>query len=142
MQNEKRKYFFFFKQKNEKMSNKNSKKKAKPRQHFATSSSSPLVRLFWLDDLCRSHPHVVCTMSQWGRITLWDAAADGNVDLVKRRLKMELSKINAQDSQGKTALHEASRQPFLSPLLKALTHHHDTISLSQMEPCGSCPTPY
>ena len=48
-------------------------------------------------------------MAQWGRITLWDAAADGDVEMVKKRLKMELAKINAQDPQGKTALHEACR---------------------------------
>jgi len=48
-------------------------------------------------------------MSQWGKITLWDAAADGNIELVKTRLANTWSKINSQDPQGKTALMEASR---------------------------------
>mmetsp|Transcript_18394 Transcript_18394/g.51913 ORF Transcript_18394/g.51913 Transcript_18394/m.51913 type:complete len:165 (+) Transcript_18394:76-570(+) len=48
-------------------------------------------------------------MSQWGRITLWDAAADGNLEVLQKRLQMELAKIDAQDSQGKTAMHEAAR---------------------------------
>eukprot|EP01114_Cavostelium_apophysatum_P023742 TRINITY_DN9048_c0_g1_i1.p1 TRINITY_DN9048_c0_g1~~TRINITY_DN9048_c0_g1_i1.p1 ORF type:complete len:167 (-),score=26.23 TRINITY_DN9048_c0_g1_i1:7-507(-) len=48
-------------------------------------------------------------MSQWGKITLWDAAADGNLEQVKARLSSVGSKINAQDTQGKTALHEAAR---------------------------------
>eukprot|EP00008_Paramoeba_atlantica_P014260 CAMPEP_0201488602 /NCGR_PEP_ID=MMETSP0151_2-20130828/19268_1 /ASSEMBLY_ACC=CAM_ASM_000257 /TAXON_ID=200890 /ORGANISM="Paramoeba atlantica, Strain 621/1 / CCAP 1560/9" /LENGTH=168 /DNA_ID=CAMNT_0047873927 /DNA_START=87 /DNA_END=593 /DNA_ORIENTATION=- len=48
-------------------------------------------------------------MSQWGRITLFDAASQGDVELVKKRLTMELAKINGQDAQGKTPLHEACR---------------------------------
>jgi len=48
-------------------------------------------------------------MSQWGQITLWDAAADGNLELCKKRLANSWTKINAQDAHGKTAMHEACR---------------------------------
>eukprot|EP00029_Vermamoeba_vermiformis_P003176 TRINITY_DN13551_c0_g1_i1.p1 TRINITY_DN13551_c0_g1~~TRINITY_DN13551_c0_g1_i1.p1 ORF type:complete len:167 (-),score=52.34 TRINITY_DN13551_c0_g1_i1:61-561(-) len=48
-------------------------------------------------------------MSQWGKITLWDAAADGNLDLVKKRLDNTWTQINAQDVQGKTAVGEAAK---------------------------------
>jgi len=47
--------------------------------------------------------------TQWGKITLWDAAADGNLELCKQRLSSSWTKVNAQDAQGKTALHEATR---------------------------------
>jgi len=47
--------------------------------------------------------------TQWGKITLWDAAADGNLEQCKQRLSSSWTKINAQDAQGKTALHEACR---------------------------------
>jgi len=48
-------------------------------------------------------------MSQWGQITLWDAAADGDLDMCKKRLTNTWTKLDAQDAQGKTALHEACR---------------------------------
>jgi len=48
-------------------------------------------------------------MSQWGQITLWDAAADGDLEMCKKRLANTWTKIDAQDAQGKTALHEACR---------------------------------
>eukprot|EP01120_Amphizonella_sp_Union-15-10_P017248 TRINITY_DN9531_c0_g1_i2.p1 TRINITY_DN9531_c0_g1~~TRINITY_DN9531_c0_g1_i2.p1 ORF type:complete len:167 (+),score=21.89 TRINITY_DN9531_c0_g1_i2:43-543(+) len=48
-------------------------------------------------------------MSQWGRISLWDAAADGNLDLCKRRLTNSIAQINAQDSNGRTAIAEGCR---------------------------------
>ena len=47
--------------------------------------------------------------SQWGKITLFDAAADGNLEKCKERLSSSWSKVNAQDVQGRTAIHEASR---------------------------------
>mmetsp|Transcript_29345 Transcript_29345/g.73861 ORF Transcript_29345/g.73861 Transcript_29345/m.73861 type:complete len:167 (+) Transcript_29345:87-587(+) len=48
-------------------------------------------------------------MSQWGKITLWDAAADGDLAMCKKRMESSFTKVNATDPQGKTALHEASR---------------------------------
>lgn len=47
--------------------------------------------------------------TQWGKATLWDAAADGDLEMCKLRMKSSLTKINAQDAQGKSALHEAAR---------------------------------
>eukprot|EP01100_Stratorugosa_tubuloviscum_P009661 TRINITY_DN404_c0_g1_i1.p1 TRINITY_DN404_c0_g1~~TRINITY_DN404_c0_g1_i1.p1 ORF type:complete len:183 (+),score=73.83 TRINITY_DN404_c0_g1_i1:52-549(+) len=48
-------------------------------------------------------------MAQWGRATLWDAAADGNLELCKKRLESAMVKINSKDAQGRTPLHEAAR---------------------------------
>jgi len=47
--------------------------------------------------------------TQWGKATLWDASADGDLEMCKLRMKSSLTKVNAQDAQGKTALHEAAR---------------------------------
>lgn len=47
--------------------------------------------------------------SQWGKISLWDAAADGNLELCKTRMKSATTHVNGKDAQGKTALHEAAR---------------------------------
>eukprot|EP00168_Porphyra_purpurea_P004808 TRINITY_DN15825_c0_g1_i1.p2 TRINITY_DN15825_c0_g1~~TRINITY_DN15825_c0_g1_i1.p2 ORF type:complete len:169 (-),score=28.23 TRINITY_DN15825_c0_g1_i1:32-538(-) len=47
--------------------------------------------------------------SPWGRITLWDAAADGDLDKVKQKLENSLAAYDGQDSNGKTPLMEAAR---------------------------------
>ncbi|KAL6080674.1 Poly [ADP-ribose] polymerase tankyrase-2 [Balamuthia mandrillaris] len=47
--------------------------------------------------------------TQWGKITLWDAAADGDLEMCKLRMKSAVTHVNAKDAQGKTALHEAAR---------------------------------
>ena len=47
--------------------------------------------------------------AQWGKITLWDAAADGDLEQCKLRMKSATTHVNGKDAQGKTALHEASR---------------------------------
>jgi len=46
---------------------------------------------------------------QWGAITLFDAAADGKLDLIKQRLGASWTKVDAKDSAGNTALVEAAR---------------------------------
>jgi len=48
-------------------------------------------------------------MTQWGNITLWDAAATGDLEMCKKRMAASWTKIDAKDSQGRTALHEACR---------------------------------
>lgn len=47
--------------------------------------------------------------SPWGRITLWDAAADGDLEKVKQKLDNSLANFDGQDSNGKTPLMEAAR---------------------------------
>jgi ankyrin repeat protein len=46
---------------------------------------------------------------QWGAITLFDAAADGKLDLIKQRLGASWTQVDAKDSAGNTALVEAAR---------------------------------
>jgi len=48
-------------------------------------------------------------MAQWGKITLWDAAADGDLAACKKRMEASWTKIDAKDAQGKAAIHEAAR---------------------------------
>ena len=45
----------------------------------------------------------------WGKITLWDAAADGKVDLVQTRLQQSWTNINAVDHNGDTAIGLAAK---------------------------------
>merc|ERR1712000_197238 len=46
---------------------------------------------------------------QWGVCSLWDAAADGDLEAMKKRLTSSWTKIDAKDSDGNTALIEAAR---------------------------------
>src|SRR3989338_5294299 len=48
-------------------------------------------------------------MAVWGKITLWDAAADGKVDLVKTRLQQSWTNVNAIDHNGDTAIGLAAK---------------------------------
>eukprot|EP01121_Diplochlamys_sp_Union-15-3_P011856 TRINITY_DN3476_c0_g1_i5.p1 TRINITY_DN3476_c0_g1~~TRINITY_DN3476_c0_g1_i5.p1 ORF type:complete len:167 (+),score=28.98 TRINITY_DN3476_c0_g1_i5:86-586(+) len=48
-------------------------------------------------------------MAQWGKATLWDSAADGNIEACKKRLQNSLVNINQQDNNGRTAVSEAAR---------------------------------
>ena len=42
--------------------------------------------------------------SPWGRITIWDAAADGDLEKVIQRLESNNYHLDGQDSNGKTGL--------------------------------------
>jgi len=49
-------------------------------------------------------------MAMWGKITLFDAAADGNIDMVQTRLTNSWTHINAQDHpNGDTAIALAAK---------------------------------
>ncbi|MDP2438649.1 MAG: ankyrin repeat domain-containing protein, partial [archaeon] len=48
-------------------------------------------------------------MAVWGKITLWDAAADGKVDLVHTRLQQSWTNVNAVDHNGDTAIGLAAK---------------------------------
>jgi tankyrase len=78
-------------------------------------------------------------MSQWGKITLWDAAADGNLELVKKRLENSWTKINAQDAQGRTAISEAAKWGHLE-VVKFL--HSQGADLSIRDNGGCLPIHY
>ena len=47
--------------------------------------------------------------SSWGKISLWDAAADGDLEKIKSRLGSSWTNVNAKDQFGNTAMHEAAR---------------------------------
>jgi ankyrin repeat protein len=47
--------------------------------------------------------------SPWGRISIWDAAADGNLEKVKDKLDTGMNLVDGQDANGKTPLMEAAR---------------------------------
>merc|ERR1712137_955541 len=52
-------------------------------------------------------------MAQWGRISVWDAAADGNLDKIKQKLANGVVAVDGQDANGKTPLMEAARWGYL-----------------------------
>lgn len=52
-------------------------------------------------------------MAQWGRISIWDAAADGDLAKVKQKLQNGIVAVDGQDANGKTPLMEAARWGYL-----------------------------
>mmetsp|Transcript_39722 Transcript_39722/g.100076 ORF Transcript_39722/g.100076 Transcript_39722/m.100076 type:complete len:168 (+) Transcript_39722:88-591(+) len=50
-------------------------------------------------------------MTKWGKITLWEAAADGDVEMCKTRLQASYTDVNGltKDSTGVAAIHEAAK---------------------------------
>lgn len=52
-------------------------------------------------------------MAQWGRISLWDAAADGDLAKVKQKLRNGDVLVDGQDANGKTPLMEAARWGYI-----------------------------
>jgi ankyrin repeat protein len=73
-------------------------------------------------------------MAQWGRISLFDAAADGDVEMMKKRLQASWTNINAQDdTNGNTALHEASRWGHLDAVQLLIEREADLTLLNNYE---------
>merc|ERR1712137_220509 len=75
-------------------------------------------------------------MAQWGRISVWDAAADGNLDKIKQKLANGIVAPDEQDANGKTPLMEAARWGYLE-VVKYLKEQGADIKKTTTE--GSTP---
>merc|ERR1712137_98709 len=75
-------------------------------------------------------------MAQWGRISVWDAAADGNLDKIKQKLANGIVAVDEQDANGKTPLMEAARWGYLE-VVKYLKEQGADIKKTTTE--GSTP---